>query len=288
MGHSLRRDSIHKPMFNVLVASDKTAWETDQLMRMDAARFKENSGSEAEGISVKNPATLKSIEGIDTLLMYEKQSESANADLIRYGRLHTIKATHGELTFRFEEKGKFTRTVVDDFAARLGISRFEFHRTHWAVKDAGIPSVMLDRMIPSFDVVLSFAGENRKYVKEVAQYLRKHKVAVFYDENEQANLWGKDLVEYFEVLYSRSGKYCVMFISKEYARKMWTTHERRVALSRALKEREEYILPARFDETEVSGILPTLGYVSLLDKTPAKFGTIILEKLRRSRSRGTL
>lgn len=273
-------------MFNVLVTYDKTAWETDQLMRIDAARFGEYSGSEAESISVKNSATLKSLEDIDTLLMYEKHSQSVNVDLVRYGRLHGIKAERGELTFRFEEKGKFTGTVVDAFAARLGISKFEFNRTHWAVKDAGIPSVMLDKMIPSFDVVLSFAGEDRKYVREVAQYLRKNKVVVFYDENEQANLWGKDLVEHFEVLYSRSGKYCVMFISKEYARKMWTTHERRVALSRALKEREEYILPARFDETEVPGLLPTVGYVSLLDKTPVKFGKIILEKLRPSRNRG--
>ena len=274
-------------MFNILVTYDDTAWETDQLMRMDAARFGEYSGSEAESISVKNPATLKSLEDIDTLLMYEKQSEGMNVDLIRYGRLHSIKTARGELTFKFEEKGKFTRAVIDDFAARLGINKFEFRRTHWAVKDAGIPRAMFDKMIPSFDVVFSFAGENRKYVREVTQYLRKHRVEVFYDEAEQANLWGKDLIEHFEVLYRRSGKYCVMFISKEYAGKMWTTYERRVALSRALKEREDYILPARFDETEVPGILSTVGYVSLLDKTPAKFGKIILEKLRPSRNRGT-
>jgi len=88
------------------------------------------------------------------------------------------------------------------------------------------------------------------------------------------------LAEHFEVLYRRSGKYCVMFISEEYVKKMWTTHERRAALSRALEKGEEYILPARFDQTDVPGILPTVGYVPLLGKTPAKFGKIILEKLR--------
>ena len=277
-------------MFNILIASDETAWETDQLMRMDATRFGEYSGGEAETISVKNPKTLKSLEGLDTLLMYEDSSKNANADLVRYGRLYEIKVVrHGELTFRFEEKGKFTRTVIEEFATRLGITdNFEFYRTHWAVKDGGIPRSMLGKMIPSFDVVFSFAGENRKYVREVAQYLRKKKVAVFYDEDEQVNLWGKDLAEHFEVLYARSGKYCVMFISKDYVREEWTRHERRAALSRALQEREEYILPARFDETEVPGILQTVAYVSLIGKTPAKVGKIILEKLRPSQNRGTM
>lgn len=283
------RGEGERKMFNILITADKTAWETDELMRMTAARFGELSGSEAETISVKNPATLKSLEGLDTLLMYEDSSKNANADLIRYGRLYEIKVARTDLTFRFEEKGKFTRAVIEDFDTRLGITdRFEFYRTHWAVKDGGIPRSMFAKMIPSFDLVFSFAGENRKYVREVAQYLRKKKVVVFYDEDEQVNLWGKDLVEHFEVLYRRSGKYCVMFISKEYVGKQWTRHERRAALSRALKEREEYILPARFDETEVPGILPTVAYISLHDKTPAKFGKIILEKLLPSRNRGTL
>lgn len=56
---------------------------------------------------------------------------------------------------------------------------------------------MLKKLTPSFDVAFSFAGENREYVKKVAQYLRKNKVAIFYDENEQVHLWGKDLAEHF-------------------------------------------------------------------------------------------
>jgi hypothetical protein len=63
---------------------------------------------------------------------------------------------------------------------------------------------------------------------------------------------------------------------------MWTRHERRSALARALQEREEYILPARFDATELLGILPTVGYIFLSDKSPIDFGKLILEKLGRS------
>jgi len=121
-------DSVKEKMFNVLITADEAVWETDQLMRMDAGRFKEYSGSEAESVSVKNLATLKSLEDIDTLLMYEEHSTGVNVELIRYGRLYAIKVVHGDLTFRFEEKGKFTRTVIKDFATRLGIANdFELY-----------------------------------------------------------------------------------------------------------------------------------------------------------------
>ncbi len=266
-------------MFNILTSADGTAWETDQLMRMDANRFKEYSDSEAENISVSKPTTLKLLEGIDTLLMYEKHSRSPNVDLVRYGCLHNIKVVGNELVFRFEEKGTFLRAVIEEFAERLGINSWEYNRTHWAIKDAGIPKAMRAKVMPSYDVVFSFAGEDRDYVKQVADYLRAKDVKVFYDEYEQTNLWGKDLVEHFERVYRHSGKYCVMFISESYIKKMWTRPERRAALSRALKERDEYILPARFDDTEVPGIPPTTHYMTLADKSPSKFGRVILEKL---------
>jgi hypothetical protein len=42
-------------MFNLLISADATAWETDQLMRMDADHFKEYSdGTEAELIALEN------------------------------------------------------------------------------------------------------------------------------------------------------------------------------------------------------------------------------------------
>ena len=47
-----------------------------------------------------------------------------------------------------------------------------------------------------YDVALSFAGEDRKYVEEVASFLKKNKIAVFYDYFEEENLWGKNLISY--------------------------------------------------------------------------------------------
>jgi hypothetical protein len=42
-----------------------------------------------------------------------------------------------------------------------------------------------------YDVALSFAGEQRSFVQSLAYMLKAHGVRVFYDNDEQSNLWGK-------------------------------------------------------------------------------------------------
>jgi hypothetical protein len=102
----------------------------------------------------------------------------------------------------------------------------------------------------TYDVALSFAGEDRGYVEQVASHLRESGVKVFYDRYEEATLWGKDLYEHFHDIYQNKAKYMVMFASEHYARKVWPNHERQSAQARTLREKREYILPARFDDTE--------------------------------------
>ncbi len=130
-----------------------------------------------------------------------------------------------------------------------------------------------------FDVCLSFAGEDRAYVEMVSQGLKHAQVRVFYDEDEHARLWGKDLAEHFDYIYRQASQYCVMFVSAAYAAKKWTRHERRSALARAIEEESEYILPARFDDTQLPGLLPTLGYIDLRKYAPETVVEFLLEKL---------
>jgi hypothetical protein len=129
-----------------------------------------------------------------------------------------------------------------------------------------------------FDVCLSFAGEDREYVSQVADALRVRGVRVFYDGYNKASLWGKDLYEHLDYVYRLSARFCVIFISKYYADKLWTNHERRSAQSRAFSENKEYILPARFDDTEIPGILNTIGNIDLSNVSPAECAALIVEK----------
>lgn len=132
-----------------------------------------------------------------------------------------------------------------------------------------------------YDVALSFAGEDRAYVEMVADSLRNRSVRVFYDTYEAVGLWGKNLYDHLIDVYMRRAQYTVIFVSKHYRDKVWPNHERRAAQARALEEAGEYILPARFDDTELVGLLPTIAYLDLRKHSPEEVSVFICEKLGR-------
>jgi hypothetical protein len=133
-----------------------------------------------------------------------------------------------------------------------------------------------------YDVALSFSGKDRSFVEPIAKSLLAHQVKVFYDVDEQATLWGKDLYVHLSDVYGSKARFCLIFVSKNYAESVWTSHERQVAQARALRERgTEYILPVRIDETEIPGLVDTIGYVSI-QQGPDHICRLVLSKLRQS------
>src|SRR4051794_4431733 len=110
-----------------------------------------------------------------------------------------------------------------------------------------------------YDFALSFAGEHRVTVEQFANLLKKEGFSVFYDNWKKAELWGRDLYQHLDEVYSKKARFCVMFVSAEYAAKAWTNHELKSAQARAFQENEAYILPVRLDSTEIPGIRPTVG-----------------------------
>lgn len=71
----------------------------------------------------------------------------------------------------------------------------------------------------------------------------------------------------------------MIFVSKEYQSRKWTIHEARSAQARALEEKgNDYILPIRIDGTELEGLLPTIGYVSI-EMGLEKIGDMLIKKL---------
>jgi tetratricopeptide (TPR) repeat protein len=130
-----------------------------------------------------------------------------------------------------------------------------------------------------YDIALSFAGEDRNYVEELAKLLRSRNVNVFYDLFKKVDLWGKDLYQYLNDIYQKKAVYTVIFISKHYKSKHWASHELKSAQARAFEENEEYILPARFDNTEIPGIRKTTGYVDLNSTTPDELASMLCQKL---------
>lgn len=135
---------------------------------------------------------------------------------------------------------------------------------------------------PDFDVALSFAGEDRAYVEQVADLLKGSGVKVFYDFHFKAALWGQDLYEHLSDLYRERARFTVMFVSRHYKDKLWANHERRSAQARAFTESRGYILPARFDDTEIPGLLPTTAYIDLTVHTPEELVALVIQKLSQN------
>ena len=51
---------------------------------------------------------------------------------------------------------------------------------------------MVDENLLTYDIAVSFAGEDRDYVEQIANAIRLKGMSVFYDKYEEADLWGKD------------------------------------------------------------------------------------------------
>ncbi len=138
-----------------------------------------------------------------------------------------------------------------------------------------------NRLDFKYEIALSFAGEQREYIDKFANELRNSKIRVFYDDFEKAKLWGKDLYQYLNDIYKNQCLFTIVFISKDYALKRWTILEWKSAQTRAFDENKEYILPVRFDETELPGFNKTVGYLNVADLDPRELADLTIEKLTK-------
>ncbi|ADN36398.1 Uncharacterized protein containing a TIR (Toll-Interleukin 1-resistance) domain protein [Methanolacinia petrolearia DSM 11571] len=131
-----------------------------------------------------------------------------------------------------------------------------------------------------YDVALSFSGNERDYVKIVADSLIKNKINVFYDEYEEVNMWGKNLIIHLEEIFSNEASCVVIFASKNYVEKAYPCLEKDAALVTAINSKKEYILIGKFDETQIPGIPPSIKYIDLKKISAEQFADLIYQKLK--------
>lgn len=132
-----------------------------------------------------------------------------------------------------------------------------------------------------YDVALSYAGEDRWFVEKFAEDLKAKGVKVFYDNFERSRLLGKDLYVELADIYCNRSKYVIVFVSKDYKEKIWTGHEIKNAFDRDLQRGgDDYIIPARFDDTKIMGLRTSIGYIDLRKVTLPSFVEIIAEKIK--------
>jgi hypothetical protein len=130
-----------------------------------------------------------------------------------------------------------------------------------------------------YDVALSYAGEDRAYVQQIAARLRELGIVVFYDEYAAAEMWGNDLYTLLDEVYRKRARFTIIFVSHYYASKPWPRHEQQSVQARALTDIGPYLLPVRLDDSELPGLRPTVGYVDARTTPVDRLIGLIQQKL---------
>jgi len=159
---------------------------------------------------------------------------------------------------------EFRLLELNKILAFIGLELTKESKYREIKKMTTVQDVKIDNSInkdQDYHIAISFAGEDREIAENIASRLKSKGYNIFYDKYEQAALWGKDLYSHLTEIYTKKAKYCLMIISENYAEKQWTNHERRAAQARAFSQSKEYILPLKLDDTEIPGLVDTIGYV---------------------------
>jgi TIR domain len=271
----------------LIIYGDGTIWTEPQPWSIDASRFLEYSCDDAKKLFA-NRQNLNFLEQLPTIVTGEWGGSVTQ--VVRVGIAQSVKKFGGQIQFFFEEHYHTTDESLDDFQKELQLHDWERSRSHWAVKNGDLPKRFISQLIHGtyqefpYEIVISYASENIDYVNDVARRLKEAGIRVYFAPFQEPELWGKSLEKQLDAIYRSLGRHCLMFVSKDYARKVWPTYECKVAMERAMQqatqERDDYILACRFDETEIPGMPEDIVYQDLKVKSPQQIADLLISKLR--------
>ena len=152
---------------------------------------------------------------------------------------------------------------IDDPVFRFYLDHVDFDRIRPLVKIRTDPY--------EYDVAISFAGEDRNIVSSLVEKMQLEGLEVFYDFNESARLWGKDLEVELADIYANEARFMVICLSAAYPIKDWTRFELEIGKRAATKRPSEYLLPLRIGDNilPIVGLRDTIGYETLRNKADA-------------------
>lgn len=284
-------------MYNLLVTSNVGAWDVSAY-EFDRERFGEYTAKTLVDRFKKLTASkIEELKSFPALFAYEGQKE-----IVRVGYIRRIKERGRSLLveYEFEEDiPPFNFSEIADLKVQLDIDKWEMNRTHWAIKDEDLFEVLASAGIANqtfvnqgnqpgrveeirFKVALSFPGEQRDYVAVVAGEIKKRLGAgsVFYDRDFTAQLARPNLDTLLQKIYLNNSDLVVIFVSEDYERKQWCGIEWR-AIRNIIKNKSDHALMfMRFDDTVISGLLSTDGYVDLKEHSAIQAARLIVERVR--------
>lgn len=268
-------------MYNLFVSGDPEEWggEPFQIEEGRAVReYTENAITERFG--ALDAASVDELKLLPCIFAYE----SSNKKNPLFGVITDVtkRGKDVRIEYKIQPLEPFlTWEDMDALRFELDTRGWEMSRTHWAVKDVNLQKEILRargivmppwasnaRKTPNlnthiFDVALSFPGEVRQYVDQVAAQL-EHLIGpdrYFYDNNYVAQLARPNLDTYLQAIYGERSKLIVVFIGADYEKKDWCGIEFRSIRGLVNARDAERVMYVRMDDGNVPGIMKLDGYV---------------------------
>jgi tetratricopeptide (TPR) repeat protein len=132
-----------------------------------------------------------------------------------------------------------------------------------------------------FRIALSFAGEKRDFVAQVAAILARQfgKDKILYDKYHQGEFSRGDLAFYLSDLYEKESDLVVAVLCPDYEDKEWCGLEWNVIFGLLKKRKAGEVMLTRFGLVEGKGLQGLAGYTDLDGLTPEQAVSFILERL---------
>jgi len=285
-------------MYNLLVSWNPESW-TGEPWDVELGRcVREYTDDDlTEQFGSLNAAAVAELRKFPCIFAYE-----GNRLPPKFGALRTVTSRQGKVRIEYEIQPVspfLTGEDFDDLLFELDIGKWEMNRTHWAVKNVNLAKELhakgitlpdwtrligksVDVSRHTFDVGLSFPGEVRPFVEEVAQNLERllGPNSYFYDNNYVAQLARPNLDLLLQDIYRERSRLVVVFIGGDYQSKDWCGIEWR-AIRQIISERRaaDRVMFVRMDVGAVEGVLPTDGYVDASRFSPGDIAAMVAERV---------
>ncbi|MEV4648341.1 toll/interleukin-1 receptor domain-containing protein [Saccharopolyspora sp. NPDC049357] len=140
----------------------------------------------------------------------------------------------------------------------------------------------------TYDIAVSFAGEQRDYVEAVVGAAKDRGLKVFYDKDKGNEWWGRNFIREQRKVYGSQTRFFVPFISTEYLAKPIPMDEFSAVMMTAVKQGDEYVLPVLMGDVQVPPDLlhPHIGYLRSDDFTPEALAEQLVQKVGTATSAG--
>ena len=139
-----------------------------------------------------------------------------------------------------------------------------------------------------YDIAVSFAGEQRGYVRETVAACKAKGLRVFFDEDKTNDWWGKNFIQEQRRTYSSQTRFFVPFLSSDYLAKPIPMDEFASAMMTAVKLGDGYILPVIMGKADVPAELlhPHIGYLRSEAFTPDQLADELVKKVKSAERTG--